>query len=142
MHMSVRRRSFLAGVGGALVAATVTRPAFAAGSGSPQYPLNRAPLQPAAFLRLPPGAVQPAGWLATQLDHQVNGLNGQYQSESHFLVLGNTGWANPSLVGWEEVPYWLRGYGDLGYVTGDAAVRSSTEQWVSAVLATQAADGF
>ena len=137
--MSVRRRSFLAGVGGALVAAAVPLPAFAAAA---QYPLNRAPLQPAAFLRLPPGAVRPAGWLATQLNYQVNGLNGQYQSESHFLAFNNTGWVNPSLVGWEEVPYWLRGYGDLGYVTGNAAVRSSTEQWVQAVLATQASDGF
>jgi hypothetical protein len=139
MHMSIRRRSFLAGVGGALVAASLPLPSFAA---TAQYPLNRAPLQPAAFLRLPPGSVRPAGWLATQLDYQVNGLNGQYQGESHFLVFDNTGWVNPSLAGWEEVPYWLRGYGDLGYVTGDAGVRSSTEQWVAAVLATQASDGF
>ncbi len=61
-----------------------------------QYPVNRAPLQPAAFLRLPPGAVTPAGWLATQLDYQLNGLNGRYQDDSHFLVFNSTGWVDPS----------------------------------------------
>jgi hypothetical protein len=141
--MSVRRRSFLAGVGGAVVAAAVPGTAAAARvSSRARYPVNRAPLRPAAFLRLPPGAVRPSGWLATQLDHQLTGLNGQYASESHFLVFDRTGWVNPSLVGWEEVPYWLRGYGDLGYVTGDATVLSATEKWVSAVVATQASDGF
>ena len=88
----------------------------------PSYPNNRAPLQPAAFLRLPPGAARAQGWLATQLDRQVNGLCGRYPDTSHFLQYANTGWTNSSLGGWEEVPYWLRGYADLGYVTGNATV--------------------
>jgi len=53
---------------------------------------NRAPLQPAAFLRLKPGAVRAAGWLATQLDHQVTGLCGHYPETSHFLQYDQTGW--------------------------------------------------
>jgi hypothetical protein len=148
---SMRRRGFIKGslltVGGVLLsggatmttagAATATATADAA-----QYPVNRAPLQPAAFLRLPPGAVTPTGWLATQLDHQLTGLNGQYQQQSHFLVFDNTGWTRPDLVGWEEVPYWLRGYGDLGYVTGDSTVLDTTQRWIEAIVATQAADGF
>jgi hypothetical protein len=142
--MSIRRRSFLAGSLAALGGVTLSGlPTFAsAGVSGAQYPVNRAPLQPAAFLRLPPGSVRPAGWLATQLDRQLTGLNGQYQSYSHFLVPANTGWVHPDLVGWEEVPYWLRGYGDLGYVTGDATVQSNTAQWIDSVLATQASDGF
>jgi hypothetical protein len=131
-------------VGGAVLSGgtiMTTAGAALAATGA-QYPVNRSPLQPAAFLRLPPGSVTPGGWLATQLDYQLNGLNGRYADTSHFLVFDNTGWVNPSLVGWEEVPYWLRGYGDLGYVTGDATVQSTTQKWIEAVLATQSSDGF
>jgi hypothetical protein len=101
-----------------------------------------AALRPAAYRRLKPGAVKPAGWLATQLMRQRTGLNGRYQEFSHFLRFDNTGWVRPDLNGWEEVPYWLRGYGDLGYVTGDSRVLAETERWINAVLATQAADGY
>src|SRR5437588_9395759 len=131
----MRRRGFLKGslatVGGVLLSggAIMTTTGVAAAATGAQYPVNRAPLRPAAFLRLPPGSVRPAGWLATQLDYQLTGLNGRYPDLSHFLVLDNTGWVHPGLVGWEEVPYWLRGYGDLGYVTGDSGVLSRTEQW-------------
>ena len=135
--MSIGRRGFIKGALLAAGAAALPLPAVAAPPKPPrdtqaaQYPVNRAPLQPAAFLRLPPGSVTPGGWLATQLDHQVDGLNGRYQDTSHFLVFNQTGWVDPSLAtGWEEVPYWLRGYGDLGYLTGDSRVRSSTEQWI------------
>lgn len=133
--MSVRRRTFLVGSAVAAGAALAPVPAWAA-------PARRAPLRPSVFLRLPPGAVRPGGWLATQLDRQVHGLNGRYPEVSHFLDFDRTGWVDPQLDGWEEVSYWLRGYGDLGYVTGDPRVLADTERWIEAVLATQAADGF
>ena len=57
---------------------------------------------------------------------------------SHFLGFDNTGWVHPDLGGWEEVPYWLRGYVDLGYVTGDAAaLRRDRTAGSTAILATQ-----
>jgi Beta-L-arabinofuranosidase, GH127/Ricin-type beta-trefoil lectin domain-like len=145
--MPIQRRTFLKGglmaAGGLALSGggLLVPPAAAAATGA-QYPVNAAPLTPNAYLRLPPGAVTPSGWLATQLDHQVNGLNGRYEQVSHFLVFDNTGWVNNSLTGWEEVPYWLRGYGDLGYVTGDATVQAETQKWIEAVLATGASDGF
>ena len=55
------------------------------------------PLQPAAYLRLKPGAVKAAGWLATQLDMQVTGLCGHYPETSHFLQYDQTGWIHPIL---------------------------------------------
>jgi hypothetical protein len=55
-----------------------------------------APLQAAKFLRLPPGSVQASGWLATQLNYQVNGLNGQFPEVSSYLDYSTTGWINPS----------------------------------------------
>ncbi|GIH10669.1 hypothetical protein Rhe02_87360 [Rhizocola hellebori] len=121
---------------------TPGQPASPGLAAAPSYPNNRAPLQPAAFLRLPPGAVRAQGWLATQLDRQVNGLCGRYPDTSHFLQYANTGWTNSGLGGWEEVPYWLRGYADLGYVTGNPGVLSTARRWIDGVLATQAADGY
>ncbi len=121
------------------LATSQTAPAVAA---APAYPVNRAPLQPAAFLRLPPGAVRAQGWLATQLTRQLQGLCGRFADLSHFLNYNNTGWTNRNLGGWEEVPYWLRGFVDLAYVTGDATALSTSDRWINGVLSTGAADGF
>ncbi|GAB1692501.1 beta-L-arabinofuranosidase domain-containing protein [Krasilnikovia sp. M28-CT-15] len=106
------------------------------------YVTNRAPLQPEAFIKLAPGATKAGGWLATQLNDQLNGLNGRMVEVSHFLQYDHTGWINPDLAGWEELPYWLKGYSSLGYVTGDATTQAQTARWVSGILATQASDGY
>jgi len=106
------------------------------------YAPNAAPLQPTAFQRLPPGSVRPAGWLGGQLQLQLAGLCGRYQDISHFLDYSATGWTNPANAGWEEVPYWLRGYSDLAYATGDQTALSDTERWINGILATQQPDGF
>jgi hypothetical protein len=140
----VDRRTFLAGAAAVPAAAALTQgltgsPAAAA---APGYVTNRAPLAPDAFLRLPPGAARATGWLATQLGYQLDGINGRMTDISHFLQYDNTGWVHPNLGGWEEVPYWLRGFSSLGYVTGDSRVQNETAKWINAVLATQAGDGF
>jgi hypothetical protein len=114
-------------IGSALTAGATLLPRHAVAAPAPRRP---------AFLRLPPGAVRPRGWLTTQLDHQLTGLCGRYQEVSDFLRFDTSGWVHPDRDGWEELPYWLRGYGDLGYVTGDARVLADTGRWVEAVLAT------
>ncbi|MEI6535591.1 MAG: beta-L-arabinofuranosidase domain-containing protein, partial [Verrucomicrobiaceae bacterium] len=43
---------------------------------------------------------------------------------------------------WEEVPYWLKGFGDLGYVLDDRRIQAETQEWIEAVLASQRADGW
>jgi hypothetical protein len=106
------------------------------------YTPNGSGLSPSAFLRLPPDAVQPAGWLSTQLQNQLQGLNGQMTYVSHFLQPSTCGWITPSQYGWEEAPYWLRGYANLGYVTGDEATISAAAQWVTGTMATQGSTGF
>jgi Beta-L-arabinofuranosidase, GH127/Ricin-type beta-trefoil lectin domain-like len=106
------------------------------------YTPNAAPLAPTAFLRLPPGAVTARGWLDGQLRRQLAGLCGQYASISHFLVMANSGWVHPDRVGWEEVPYWLRGYVDLAILTQDATALSAVRTWIDAIVATRQSDGF
>jgi hypothetical protein len=136
----VERRTLL--VGAAAVAAAPLIGSAAAQAAAPGYVVNRAPLQPDAFLRLPPGSTKPGGWLATQLGYQLDGINGRMTDISHFLQYDNTGWIHPSLVGWEELPYWLKGFSSLGFVTGDSRVQTETTKWVNGVLATQSSDGF
>ncbi|HEX4791922.1 MAG TPA: beta-L-arabinofuranosidase domain-containing protein, partial [Actinospica sp.] len=147
--MPISRRTLLrsgALTAAALSAGPVLRASAASARVAPArgglYAPNAAPLAPTAFLRLPPGAVTPAGWLAGELQLELAGLCGRYQDTSHFLDTATTGWLNPSQVGWEEVPYWLRGYGDLGYVTGDATTLSNAASWFDGILATQSSDGF
>ncbi len=106
------------------------------------YSPNAAPLAPTAFLRLPPGSVTARGWLDGELRRQLAGLCGQYASTSHFLNMSASGWAHPSLTGWEEVPYWLRGYVDLAVLTQDATALATVGRWVDAILATAQSDGF
>ena len=138
------RRTFLAGTlaGPAVAAATELIAAPAARAAAPGHVVNRAPLHPDAFLRLTPGRTRAGGWLATQLGHQLDGLNGRLAEVSHFLRYDETGWIHPERGGWEEVPYWLKGFSSLGYVTGDARVIAETRRWIDGVLATQAPDGW
>jgi hypothetical protein len=126
--------------------APVNAPARSASAVAPArgglYSPNAAPLAPTAFLRLPPGAVTARGWLDGRLRQQLAGLCGQYASLSHFLVRDDTGWVHPGKVGWEEVPYWLRGYTDLAVLTGDAGALAAVRTWVDAIVATRQSDGF
>jgi len=106
------------------------------------YSPSAAPLHPTAFLKLPPGRVTARGWLAGQLRLQLEGLCGRYEEFSHFLDFESSGWVRPDRGGWEEVPYWLRGYTDLAAVTGDAAALAAVRRWMDAILTTQQSDGF
>ncbi|MCS0606307.1 glycoside hydrolase family 127 protein [Streptomyces sp. LP11] len=106
------------------------------------YAPNAAPLAPTAFLRLPPGAVTARGWLDARLRQQLAGLCGQYAAISHFLVMSDSGWAHPERTGWEEVPYWLRGYVDLAVLTKDATALAAVRQWIDAIVATRQPDGW
>ncbi|MFF3595697.1 RICIN domain-containing protein [Kitasatospora indigofera] len=106
------------------------------------YTPNAAPLQPTAFLRLPPGSITARGWLDGQLRLQLAGLCGRYDEFSHFLDMNTSGWVRPDRAGWEELPYWLRGYVDLAVATGDATALAGARRWIDAIVATRQPDGF
>ncbi|CAF1007821.1 unnamed protein product [Adineta steineri] len=105
------------------------------------YP-NRAPLQPVPFQKLPPGSIKPDGWLLGQLRLQINGLNGKLSDISDYLVYEQCGWTDPTKVGWEELPYWLRGFADLGFVTGDQDTLKLANRWIDGILSSQQSDGW
>lgn len=50
------------------------------------YAGNRAPLAPAAFIKLPLGVIKPQGWIGEVLVRQQNGLAGNLGSISAWLT--------------------------------------------------------
>ncbi len=120
-------------------ASTVAAPA-AAGP-HPHYPSNRPPLAPSPLVKLPIGSIEPRGWLMAQLQLMRDGLTGRLAELSRFLG-DDSGWITHKGRGWEEMPYWLKGYGDLGYLLKDASMRKETERWLQHAIRSQAQDGY
>ena len=110
------------------------------------YVGNRAPLEASPLLRLPPGSIQPQGWLYTMLENQRNGLNGNQEQISPFLQYSTSDWTTPNgsgaTQGWERVPYWLRGYIDMGYCLDDPAVISNATRWIKGVMVSERTNGY
>jgi hypothetical protein len=109
------------------------------------YVSNREPLAPSPFVKLPVGAIRPRGWLRHRLDLMRDGMTGRLTEISPWCKFEGNAWTDPrgkGHSGWEEMPYWLKGFGDLGRVTGDERIIRETRKWVDAILATQEADGW
>src|SRR5512143_83917 len=93
------------------------------------YPSNRPPLAVSPLVKLPIGAVEPRGWLMAQLTLMRDGLTGRLGEVSRFLG-DDSGWMTLKGQGWEEMPYWLKGFGDLAYLLKDAGLRKESERWL------------
>lgn len=107
------------------------------------YPGFRAPLKSAPLVKLPVGSVNPHGWLRTYLELQKEGLNGKLGEISAWLDKNNNQWLSDSGDhGWEEVPYWLRGYSSLAYILDDEDMKKEAQIWFDAVLENVKEDGF
>ena len=98
-------------------------------------------LEPLAMKPLPIGAVMPEGWLKVQLDQMSDGLCGHLYEHSSFLKPGN-GWLNAAGVGWEEQPYWFRGFVKTAILTGNDRMLKVSKDWVEKILATRDTDGW
>ncbi len=105
------------------------------------YVSNRSPLATSPLVKLPIGAVEPRGWLLSQLQLMRDGFTGRLAELSRFLG-EDSGWITLKGKGWEEMPYWLKGYGDLGYLLKDPALRRETERWLGYAIKSQQTDGF
>ncbi|WP_418832492.1 beta-L-arabinofuranosidase domain-containing protein [Phocaeicola sp.] len=109
---------------------------------NPNYANNRSPLQPSHFLKLPVGSIKPEGWLRKYLELQRDGLTGHLNEISAWLEKENNAWlTNGGDHGWEEVPYWLKGYGNLAYILGDENMINEAKTWIEAAINSQRPDG-
>ena len=109
------------------------------------YVGNREPLEPSPFMKLPIGAIKPQGWLLKQLQLEADGFPGHLDELSGFLKKDGNAWLSPKGEGhspWEELPYWLKGFGDLGYVLGDKRIIDEAKVWLEAAIASQREDGY
>jgi hypothetical protein len=114
-------------------------------SSNKHYPSNRSPLKPSPFVKLPIGNVEPRGWLREILVLEANGMTGRLPEVSKWCKRDGNAWSSGSGQGhspWEEMPYWLKGYGDLGFVLRDERIMSETKKWVDGILASQREDGW
>jgi beta-galactosidase GanA len=122
---------------------SVARPDLS--GGNRYYLSNRAPLAPLSFVKLPVGSVEPGGWVRKYLELQRDGLTGHLGEISAWLDKKDNAWysgTGEGSHGWEEVPYWLKGYGDLGYLLRDSGMIRTTRDWLEKVFQAQRPDGY
>jgi DUF1680 family protein len=109
------------------------------------YAGARGPLAASPLYKLPAGAVRPEGWLRRQLELEAEGFSGRLSEISKYCRFQGNAWVNPKgegEFGWEELPYWLRGYTALGYAVGDQRIIAESRRWLDAVMASQREDGY
>lgn len=109
------------------------------------YVNNKAPLLQDAFIKLPVGSIQPGGWVKKYLELQRDGLTGHLGEISAWLEKENNAWLSKDGSGdhgWEEVPYWLKGYGNIAYILNDQKMINETRIWINATLESQREDGY
>lgn len=137
----------LPGVVGAASAAdtTVSMVARPDAGAFDNYVANRPPLAPSPVVRLPIGAVRPQGWLKKQLELQAEGFHGHLTEISRFLKKENNAWLSKSGEGdhgWEEPPYWLKGFIGCAYLLENERMKTEAEIWIQAALNSQQEDGW
>jgi len=109
------------------------------------YAGNRPPLLPSPLIRLPTGSIKPLGWLRKQLELEADGFTGRLTQISRFCKKDGNAWLSPEGTGhsgWEEVPYWFRGFSDLGYVLGDQRLIDEARPFIETLFASQREDGY
>lgn len=150
LYLSLLSGALLIGLGAATVSfvapgstkATVVARPFTK-EGYDNYVSNKAPLRQLNFVKLPIGSIKPEGWLRQYLEQQREGLTGQLGKISAWLDKNNNAWlVNGGDHGWEEVPYWLKGYGNLAYILGDEKMIAETKVWLEGVFASRQKDGY
>ena len=107
------------------------------------YPSPGAPLLPQQLVKLPAGSIRPEGWIRRQLELQKDGLCGHLGEISAWLQKEDNAWLSTGgKWGWEEVPYWLRGYYSMGILLEDTPMLEESKIWIEAILSSQREDGY
>src|SRR4051812_18228019 len=108
------------------------------------YITNQAPLVPQRLVKLPVGAVKPGGWLLKSIELERDGLAGNLGEISIWLTKKNNAWLNKDGKGdwgWEELPYWLKGYANMGYMLDDKKMIDEAMVWINGTLNSQRDNG-
>ena len=109
------------------------------------YVSNRKPLKPSVLIKLPVGSIKPNNWLKVCLVRQSNGLTGKLGEISAWLQKEDNAWLSEDGMGkwgWEEVPYWLKGYANIGYILRDQGMIDEAKIWIEGALKSQKPNGY
>jgi len=109
------------------------------------YTVNRPPLVPGSFIKLPIGSINPQGWLRKQLELQTDGFHGHLPEISKYINKESNAWLSADgqgECGWEEEPYWLKGFSNCGYVLGNERMIKESRIWIEGALNSQQPDGW
>jgi hypothetical protein len=104
------------------------------------YKGNPAPLKQNAYIKLPLGAVKPAGWLKSQLEAQAAGLTGNVDDFWPDLV--NSAWRGGEGEAWERGPYFLDGMVPLAYLLEDKALIDKSNKWIQSIISSSRDTGW
>lgn len=104
------------------------------------YKSNPATLYHNAYIKLPLGAVKPAGWLKHQLEIQAAGLTGNIDDFWPDLV--NSSWRGGNGEAWERGPYFLDGLVPLAYLLNDEHLITKVKTWIEPILTSARDSGW
>ena len=108
------------------------------------YVNNKTPLQSLYFYKLPVGTIKPASWLGKLIELQSEGLAGRLAEISVWLGKDSSAWLSKDgkgKYGWEELPYWLKGYANMGYVLGKKQMIDESKIWLEGAFNSQRPNG-
>jgi hypothetical protein len=84
--------------------------------------------------------IEPTGWLARQLQIQLEGLSGNL--DTFWPDIKDSAWIGGEAEGWERMPYWLDGVIPLAWLTGDARLQERIKGYLDHILTHQHEDGW
>ena len=93
--------------------------------------------------KLPLGEVTPHGWLSTQLELMCDGITGRLPEYGPYFKPDRNGFLYPETAnGWEEIPYWFRGFYPLAVLTQNEEHLATANQYIEALFASRQEDGW
>ncbi len=105
------------------------------------YNGNKPPLLSNSLSKLNLGCIYPEGWLKHQLELMAEGMTGRLKELSNFIDDDN-GWLGSDNEGWEEQPYWFRGFYSLAVLTGSKKLLDEANKWIETIISSQDEDGY
>ena len=100
-------------------------------------------LKATGLKKIETGGIRASGWLRTQLELMAEGMTGRLPEYGPFFRPDKNGFLYPEAnSGWEEIPYWLRGYFPLAVQLGDKRMLAMCQLYFESLISSQREDGW